>query len=304
LINPFALIAALAKSAHNFSRYIPPDRQSRNWGWRLLDAGRQAIRPKASYPAPGHPPGYRFDRSGRRTLDEFQIVFLTQGTGTFESASVRERAVRAGDCFLTFPGEWHRYRPNPETGWCEYWLGFRGQDADRVMESFFNRREPVLHPARSSEILKLFEQVLHWVRDPTAGVEQILASHVPLILAFLQTRSPDAQKGRWENVQLVMEAKSRILKNTTTRINLQALAASLGVSYSKFRSLFKEQTGFSPREFEIRIKLNRASELLQSGQYSVTDTAEALGYSSVYYFSRAFKRRYGYSPRVWKNRSA
>ncbi|NDV63151.1 helix-turn-helix transcriptional regulator [Puniceicoccales bacterium CK1056] len=87
------------------------------------------------------------------------------------------------------------------------------------------------------------------------------------------------------------------------RTDLQDLAASLGVSYSKFRALFKSQTGYSPREFEIRIKLNRASEMLQSGMNSVSDTSEELGYSSVYYFSRAFKQQFGKSPREWARSS-
>jgi AraC-like DNA-binding protein len=293
----------MPKPAQNISRYLPPDRQSRRWGWRLLDAGRQVVGPGSAYPVPGHPLAYLFDETGRRTLDEFQIVYLSDGMGTFESASVKERRVAAGDCFLTFPGEWHRYRPDPSTGWSEYWLGFRGQDAERVMGSFFDPREAVLHPVWTTEILNLFERLLYWVRHPETGVEHIMASHTPMILAFLQARSSATRKGWQKNVQLVMDAKSRILRNPSGRTDLQDLAASLGVSYSKLRALFKSQTGYSPREFEIKIKLNRASEMLQSGKYSVSETSEELGYSSVYYFSRAFKQQFGQPPREWARTS-
>lgn len=289
--------------AYHFSRYLPPDRQSRNWGWRLLDAGRQVILPGAPYPSRGHPLGYLFDDSGKRTLQEYQIVHISQGRGTFESASVGRRPVGAGDCLLTFPGEWHRYQPDPATGWSEYWLGFRGQDAERVMSSFFIRNEAVLHPLQTNEVLRLFEQLLYWVRQPVTGVEQILASHVPMMLAFLQTGPATANKGKWENTQLIMEARMSILRNKGKRTHLQQLAANLGISYSKFRTLFKEHTGYSPREFENRIRLNHACELLRSRQYNITQTAETLGFSSVYYFSRAFKQQFGQSPRQWAKRS-
>ncbi|MGB0259719.1 MAG: helix-turn-helix domain-containing protein, partial [Coraliomargarita sp.] len=73
----------------------------------------------------------------------------------------------------------------------------------------------------------------------------------------------------------------------------------LGVSYSRFRFAFKEQTGFSPRTFEIMIKLNRSRDMLLREHKSVTETATALGYSSVYYFSRAFKKQFGQSPKQW-----
>ena len=83
------------------------------------------------------------------------------------------------------------------------------------------------------------------------------------------------------------------------RMSQEATARSLGVSYSKFRSLFKDQTGYSPREYENLIKLNRSRDLLQAGNHTVSATAEALGYASVYYFSRAFKRQFGVSPKKW-----
>ena len=102
-----------------------------------------------------------------------------------------------------------------------------------------------------------------------------------------------------DSMHLVMEAKSRMLSKLATRTDLQELAQTLGISYSKFRILFKTHTGYSPREYENLIKLNRSRDLLQSGDYSVSSTAEALGYSSVYYFSRAFKKQFGMSPRKW-----
>ena len=80
---------------------------------------------------------------------------------------------------------------------------------------------------------------------------------------------------------------------------MPALAHSLGISYSKFRTLFKKQTGYSPREFENLIKLNRSKDLLKSGRYSDSSTAEELGDSSVFYFSRAFRKQFGLSPREW-----
>ena len=290
-------------TTESFSRYLPPDRQSRRWGWRLLDAGRQTIPPNAPYPAPGHPMAYLFGKGGKRTLDEFQIIFITAGSGSFESKSVPRKQVGAGDALLVFPDEWHRYQPDPETGWTEYWLGFRGQDAERVMGTFFDPAAPIRHPAHTDEIIRLFDQLLHWLENPAPGVEQVLASHVPLILAFLQSGSLSPGSLAVDDTQLIQEATSRILKNIAGRTDLHELARILGISYSKFRAVFKDKTGYSPREYENLIKLNRACDLLQSGNYSVSATADALGYTSVYYFSRAFKRQFGKSPLNWLGQS-
>lgn len=283
----------------NFSHYLPTDQQARAWGWRLVHAGRQIVPPNANYPGNGHPLDYLFDKEGRRTLDEFQIVFIARGSGTFESQSQPETPVTAGDALLLFPAEWHRYRPNSEIGWSEYWVGFRGKEAERMMQAFFSPSQAVCKVGQSDAMIQHFDQILHWLRQPVAAKEQILASHIPLVLAFIKSGASTKDSSLSKDSEIVVQAKAEMLSNLNTQTNLEALAQKLGVSYSRFRFAFKKQTGYSPREFENMIKLNRSRDLLLREGLSVTETANTLGYSNVYYFSRAFKKLFGQSPKTW-----
>lgn len=101
------------------------------------------------------------------------------------------------------------------------------------------------------------------------------------------------------DAELVIRAKAEMLTHLTDRTDLEALASALGISYSRFRFAFKKQTGYSPREYENMMKLNRARDLLLREQKSVSETADTLAYSSVYYFSRVFKKQFGQSPQQW-----
>lgn len=285
--------------SHNFSRYLPTDQQAKQWGWRLVHAGRQIVPPRTEYPNKGHPLSYLFDSHGRRTLDEFQVVYITKGTGTFESNSQTKRIVHAGDALLLFPNEWHCYQPSPETGWSEYWVGFRGREATRIMNAFFSPEDPICKVGQVDALIQHFEQILHWLRQPVSAKEQILASHLPLTLAILKSGALTSDSSQSKDGELVIQAKATMLENLSTYTDLEALASDLGVSYSRFRFAFKAQTGYSPREFENTIKLNRARDLLLREQRSITETAHELGYSSVYYFSRAFKKQFGRSPKTW-----
>jgi|TARA_B100000497_G_scaffold67800_1_gene76415 AraC-like DNA-binding protein len=289
----------MTSDIESFSRYLPTDQQAKKWGWRLMHAGRQNVPPHSEYPSKEHPLSYLFDTSGRRTLDEYQIVYITTGSGHFESRTQPKTEVRTGDAILLFPGEWHRYHPHSETGWSEYWIGFRGREADRIMAAFFSAKHPILKASHSDALIQHFDQILHWLQQPVAAKDQILASHVPLALAFLKSGALTESRSQSKDSALVIQAKATMLAKLATHTDLEALAQQLGVSYSRFRFAFKKQTGYAPREFENSIKLNRARDLLLRESKSVTETANALGYSTVYYFSRAFKKKFGQSPQQW-----
>jgi len=284
------------KAAHDsFTRYLPVSSQSVRWGWHLIDAGRQHVPANASYPSKGHPLSYQFNSKGERVLEEYQVIYIASGKGTFSSSSTGERNVEAGDTLLLFPGEGHRYAPDPETGWNEYWMGFSGTDAKRVMEAFFSPQDPVQRSPHTGDLTRLFDQLLHWLASPVSGAPQLLASHIPMILAFLKAGTNESS----DDASLVQQAKMHLLSDLSQRTDLQALSRELGTSYSHLRATFKKHTGYAPREFENMIKLKRAHDLLLSGNYNVSRTAEALGFNSLHYFSRVFRKAYGQSPQAW-----
>lgn len=117
-----------------------------------------------------------------------------------------------------------------------------------------------------------------------------------MILALLSAEPRELTQGLTNDTAIVLEAKMQLLEDLAVRTDLEALASSLGTSYSRLRSVFKQETGFAPREFENMVRLNRARDLLISGDGHVSKVAETLGYSSVSYFSRAFRKAFDRSP--------
>ena len=99
-----------------------------------------------------------------------------------------------------------------------------------------------------------------------------------------------------EHEQKMDRARYYLLAHAAEEIDLEALASELGMSYSRFRNLFRKHTGSSPRKYQLDIRMNRAMELLRESERNVSEIAEVLGFSSVYYFSRLFKQRTGKTP--------
>lgn len=77
----------------------------------------------------------------------------------------------------------------------------------------------------------------------------------------------------------------------------QALAREVGVGSRQLERLFGSALHETPTHFYLRLRLERARELLRQTEMSVTDIGVACGFNSAAYFSRAYRERYGASPR-------
>lgn len=87
-------------------------------------------------------------------------------------------------------------------------------------------------------------------------------------------------------------------------IDFAALAASFGLSESGFRKKFRRVTGMPPGRYQQQIRLNRACEWLRQSNLTVSEISDRLGYDSVFYFSRLFKRKTGLSPTAYRSKLA
>lgn len=83
------------------------------------------------------------------------------------------------------------------------------------------------------------------------------------------------------------------------KISVEYLADLCQISESYLKKLFLKKFGLPPVRYMIQMKINYACDLLRSGLYTVSQTAQLCGYGNVYFFSRQFKEYLGVSPTVF-----
>jgi AraC-like DNA-binding protein len=79
-------------------------------------------------------------------------------------------------------------------------------------------------------------------------------------------------------------------------LQVPTLARLAHLSPSHFFAVFKKSTGFAPKDFFIRLKIQRACEILEATDLCVKEVAAKLGYDDAFYFSRLFKSVNGVAP--------
>lgn len=92
-----------------------------------------------------------------------------------------------------------------------------------------------------------------------------------------------------------------IYTNIDTDINMDELAKNYGISKFYMHKIFKEIFDRNIYESIKSIRLQKASNLLLTNRYStISEVANACGYSSQTSFIRAFKERFSMTPKVWR----
>lgn len=281
----------------NRFKYMQPSTRDLAWGIAVTTIGVQHIESYSHYPAVGHPTTHLFGSDGRRTLNEYQIVYIARGRGVFESASCSSTTIDAGTLLLLFPGEWHSYRPDSETGWEEYWVGFNGPAMDELIRSgFFTFKQCLFHTNDYKRISDIFEEIYNHSIQGAAGQAQYTAGLVQMLLGRMAYESQSNIFCESHIMRTINQAKRMITDEIYAHKAIEEIATVLGMGYSHFRREFRRICGVSPGEYRQQHRLKRAKELLVSGTYSIAQIAKELNFDSTGQFSTFFRKRVGIPP--------
>jgi AraC-like DNA-binding protein len=136
------------------------------------------------------------------------------------------------------------------------------------------------------------------------GTEQIIKLSIELLLIHIYRRRDSISRSERYTLrpQQVIDKKTSedisyyLQKHLSSSVTLESLSHVFGLSTSKIKKLFKEQTGKSVMEYFIDMKIIEAEELIKKGELNFTQISETSGFKTIHYFSRIFKIKTGMTP--------
>jgi AraC-like DNA-binding protein len=267
------------------------------WGLFVTGSGTADLPPHVHYPPTKHPDRYMFSWQNGRILPEFQIVYITRGTGVFESEACGRRRIEEGTVLFLLPGVWHRYMPDPETGWKEHWVSFDGrQPMQFLRHGILAPEKAVLDIGLDEGIIDMYQRILEQIEGEKIGFKEIVSALTYQILAQIHATEKSKRFQGKEAESLVQKAKAFMTDRIGSAVRFEEMAYELGVGYSRFRRLFRHYTGLAPAQYFLQLKLNKARDLLTSTSLTAKEIALLTGFESQFYFSKFFKKRTGLSP--------
>jgi AraC-like DNA-binding protein len=282
-----------------FSRYFStkPLNTDEGLGISISTLGHHVHPQGEVYPQGSHPESYFFNWNNGRYLPEYQLLYITKGKGTFEATGLPPIEIAAGTIMLVYPDIWHRYKPNEDTGWEEYWVGFSGAYAKYLLEqACFNAQSPIIQVGLNAEIEMMFEKLLDVMESEEEAKRKLTSFILIQLLGIVYTSVLLSNKTLSKKEKIVDDVKKAINLRWQESLDFEKLAEEQNTSYSWLRKVFKEVAGTSLNQYHLMIQLRKAEQMIVESDQTLSEIAAACGFESIFYFSRIFKKKMGVNP--------
>ena len=284
--------------ASSYSRYFPVGDVDRAWGLHVTTVGHAVSPPGYPYPPGRHPARYLFQWERGCVLDEFTLLYIKRGRGLFESRHARDILLQSGDVIVVCPNEWHRYRPHADTGWEEFWVNFNGDVAQNWRKRhLLNAERPLVARNMPFTLEDLFETLIESSKENSAPTRLLAGLCHGILGCAISSSGLHEAVGHEQRIRSVAE----YIHHHSQKVNLAELATRFGMSYSTLQRLFKEYLGVTPSQYLAQERLRLAKKYLIETALPLKEIAEALDFSSEFYFMQVFKRLTGMTPTQWRS---
>lgn len=264
----------------------------------ISSVGYQDVAPRQEYPVRVIPKRYSF-KEGRQ-LAEFQIVYITSGTGVFEDKD-SSRIITPGTLFLLRPGYWHTYHPNKDTGWTEYYIGFNGPTFRSEINRFFGDRKGPVEFGLSATLVDLFEQALFYSERQSSQTMSILQAIVIHMISLINYNLATKKRNDDKLDAAISYVKQYTANHLSEPIDVQALAEEQGMSYTWLRRMFRKNTGIAPAQYLQQLRIHMSMYLLHNTNAPIKNIAVDSGFKTPEYFCAVFQESTGITPKEYRS---
>jgi AraC-like DNA-binding protein len=254
--------------------------------------------------------------------DFIELVIILKGQGYFIIDN-KKCPVADGDVIILNPGTYHRSIPALDRGhtMTECYLGFTNVDFINCPRNFFPLFPDYKCIARLPEVFRkdlftLCGSLALELKSCETGKYFMLKSYLTQVICLLERfRKHSIEDAKTEQGLKQYEFKSlnkkyiiqQIMKymeeHYQEKISLDQIAANMYLSSFYVSKLFKSETGDTPINYLIGLRMKKSKEIFDSNpEISIQAAALAVGYEDAYHFSKLFKKYYGLSPMYYKGR--
>jgi AraC-like DNA-binding protein len=231
------------------------------------------------------------------------LIYCTDGCGWFAADGQKRTLVQKGSVFVLPANQAHSYGADGGDPWSIYWVHYQGDYASFYLDEFPPNSVHRITPEKFHRIEGMFHEgfsVLEkgYFLTNIIYVSQILAQLLSFMFIFKGQQHISSQ-----NQHVTMDRVIQIMIDHLDKtLSLQELSKQINLSKPHLSQLFKKHTGYSPIDYFLRLKIQRACQYLDLTDESLKEISAKLGFTDPYYFSRLFSKIMGIPPSRYKKK--
>ncbi|OHB56166.1 MAG: hypothetical protein A2Y12_12345 [Planctomycetes bacterium GWF2_42_9] len=199
------------------------------------------------------------------------------------------------------PGIPHHYKCNRDEPMEHIFIVFFGSQAKQLFIKSGLNKGNVLKLQKSGDILYLAQAILKKGLEKTVHSHDLCCSYLRTLLLEQGADMVLSDSGMSASMNSYMRCRKYIDENFSKLFLPSEVADKCNMNVRYMSKLFKRYAHTSPHEYIMRLKLNKAANLLLISNYTIKRIAEMTGFLDPYHFSRNFKKFHGLSPNYYRN---
>lgn len=235
---------------------------------------------------------------GPTIRDNFVLHFIVDGKGKF-TIDGKTIELGVGDMFILPKGKVTFYQADKKHPWTYLWVGFSGSKAESILSKTQLLEQYFCHSTLKSKVLDQIVKLTQFRDQKLDDITELqLIAELYKLLAFLIEEFPS--KAMSDSSILIQnyikQAKKIIHTQYGNPLKISDIAKKLNLNRSYLYKIFKEETGYSLKDYLIQIRMEKSADLLTSTTFHISEIANAVGFPDALAFSKAFKKYFNQGP--------
>nr|WP_303248536.1 AraC family transcriptional regulator [uncultured Ruminococcus sp.] len=229
----------------------------------------------------------------RKNYNSLLITHILDGSFTYIKDG-KHITAHKGDTVILDCYKPHEYYTNDSFE--SIWIHIAGANSFELFEEIERSEGNLIKCKDVQHLRKLLFRVFDGMKGDYPTTE--LSVSLDIYKIFTELLNPQSTKSKGESnyEDSIQTVKEYIAENLNENLTVGALAEIVNMSSSHFSRVFKQQTGFSPYDYILISRLNRAKYLLQVTDMTVSAIAYEIGFNSESNFIYFFTENEGISP--------
>lgn len=240
---------------------------------------------------------YRHREVGGRN---YIFILCVGGKGTVEVGG-QKFVMEKQTCCILPPDLKHTYYADEKEPWTIYWVHFNGVSGPAYVDYLLGASYvKTLDLSLVSRLITQFNQIYRLLEKGYSMDKMMAMSNMFGMFLSGINYDDQVQGGGGRQSDLINETIDYMNRHKGEKIALKTMAREMKISQSHLILRFKEQTGYTPIDYFLQMKIQYACQLLDTKDLTIGEVGYRVGYDDPFYFSRVFKKMMGKSPRDYR----